>query len=166
MPVDFSNAFVLRHLELLGDNFRTKDLKPMPALLGIKSIRKIYAILSKHLAKTTYYWTPRALCVFEGQVARSVCGDIWIKNVISGIKAGKEEKIVISDCRFPNEIDLIKESLSGEEILSVRVNRHEKSPTKNATESALDKYKFDKVVENKGSLSEYQLKVMKIAAEE
>lgn len=57
-------------------------------------------------------YTPRDLCILEGTLARSVDPDIWAKHIATKIKHTRLHngalKIVITDTRYQNEIDLIQ----------------------------------------------------------
>lgn len=76
---------------------------------------------------------------------------------------GKLEKYpnwIITDVRFPNEAKSIKDR-SG---IVIRVNRGDKKPSENLHESetALDDYKFDYVIENNGTLEELVSRVKEV----
>ena len=60
--------------------------------------------------------------------------DIWVKSVQKQILTGKYERVVISDCRFINEINLIHE-LKGTLIWVQRINDESKKYIKTTNES-------------------------------
>lgn len=86
----------------------------------------------------------------------------------------REEGVVyiVPDCRFPNEIGLVKKNPENR-VISIRVNRDKtkfkRISTRSETdisETALDDYReFDHVVENDGTLEEFRAKVRKLTIE-
>lgn len=113
--------------------------------------------ISAWLNRETLYWTPRALMILEGQVARAVDVNHWTDKVIS--QAKYFNKIVIPDFRFPSEVERIKEVLGSQyKIITVRINRFDNKPN-DLAERDLDNFKFDYYLDNRGSLNELQIKV-------
>jgi hypothetical protein len=85
-----------------------------------------------------------------GVGARQVFNDqFWVSQGLSGLVAG--DKIVITDVRFPNEADAIKDL--GGQIWRVKrlgigaVNEH-------VSETAMDGYKVDQIFVNNGSVED------------
>lgn len=98
------------------------------------------------------YWTPRALAILVGSTMRSVNPDFWVEKAISQCQPG--QKYVISDCRYKNEIESVKRA--GANVITVRINRFDTSPSDDPSERDLDDYKFDVVINNKGTVTELQ----------
>lgn len=98
------------------------------------------------------YWTPRALCIFEGLNKRAVDPDYWIKQVIRTVQTpGPVHTYVISDLRFENEAIHLK----AVNAKLVRVNRFDTTDSQDSSERELDEYTaFDHVIQNKGSIEE------------
>ena len=74
---------------------------------------------------------------------------------------------IITDCRFPNEADAVK-SRGG---INIRVNRPKEVNTdelhiEHSSETALDDYKFDYVIDNTGTVEELINKVREILIKE
>jgi hypothetical protein len=108
--------------------------------------------------KLKLFWTPRALCILEGSVKRTANSEYWVKKAIE--KADKNGLFVISDLRYQSEIYSIKTSMSEEDTLvTVRVNRFEKTQSNDPSERDLDNAEFDHVIKNDGTLEEYMLKI-------
>jgi hypothetical protein len=91
--------------------------------------------------------------------------DYWIKKVLNKIntiqKQDPDSIIVITDGRYPNEHNAVKE-LGG---VSVKISRSSvfDPQDQHSSETALDKYEgFDFHLENEGSLDEYKEKVIKL----
>lgn len=82
---------------------------------------------------------------------RNVIGeDIWVNATLNNLKDGK---YVISDVRFPNEADAVRRNGG----FVVRILRPGIEPTNShESETALDKYHFDDVINNAGTLEEFQ----------
>ncbi len=59
--------------------------------------------------------------------------------------------VVFTDCRFPNECELVRK-LGGR---MWRVERGERLPEQHPSETALDNWKFDRVLHNNGTLEEH-----------
>lgn len=76
---------------------------------------------------------------------------IWIDAALTGLP--EDAKVVVTDCRFPNEAQAIKDR-SG----SVwRVKRRDVGPANaHPSETSLDDWKFDKTLMNYGTVEEYR----------
>ena len=67
----------------------------------------------------------------------------------------KFPKWCITDMRFPNEYDAIKEKGG----ILIRINRPGITFNEHLSETSLDNHKFDYVIENDGTLEDFKLKV-------
>jgi hypothetical protein len=103
----------------------------------------------------------RLLQVLGTDFGRKMLGDdVWINIALSGIKS--EDKIVVSDVRFPNEAEAIKK-LGG---TVWRINRHNHSAVNGHTsEHAMDNYMFNYVIYNDGTLDDLSDEVFMLAKE-
>lgn len=101
----------------------------------------------------------RLLQVLGTDVGRRMFGEnFWIDIALSGIKS--EDRVVISDVRFPNEGDAIRK-LGG---LLWRINRHNHSAVNgHASEHAMDNYMFNYVIYNDGTLDDLSEEVFMLA---
>lgn len=101
------------------------------------------------------YHTPRTLALIEGAMRRLIDKDYWVKKTLadveSDMKIYDEQVAVIADWRFPNEAEYIKDNFKGQTI-TVRVNRPGFDNSHDASETALDDYNFDYVIDNDKSL--------------
>jgi hypothetical protein len=69
------------------------------------------------------------------------------------------DHFVITDVRFPNEANLIK--LKGGEVW--RVNRGANKPiNSHSSESAMDDYKFDRIISNESTIQSLESEVFKL----
>lgn len=92
----------------------------------------------------------RLLQVMGTEVGRKMFGnDVWINKALSGLS--QEDRVVISDVRFPNEAEAIKK-LGG---MVWRINRSNASAVNgHPSEHAMDTYMFDHVIYNHNSLDD------------
>lgn len=79
---------------------------------------------------------------------------IWIDAALTGF--GEDARLVVTDCRFPNEAQAVKER--GGKVW--RVRRKGIGPANaHASETSLDNYDFDLIVDNDSTLEAFQDKV-------
>lgn len=95
--------------------------------------------------------------------------DVWIKAVLQKYH---DEKIIITDVRYPNEVKLIEEAGG----IVIRLNRKRDAGSVNkkmiddgrdrnhSSETALDNYKFQHVIDNGGSLQDLERQLLKIVS--
>lgn len=103
-------------------------------------------------------WTPRALCILEGSIKRSVTSQFWVEKVINSVKdeyfnKANSNSFVISDLRYKSEVEQLSNAF-GSKLTTVRVNRFTSSPSNDPSERDLDNYKFDVIIDNKSSLED------------
>lgn len=118
-----------------------------------------YGDLLKYIAKAFFNWNGekdeagRTLLQTLGDKFRGYDKDYFVKFVIDVLKANKDEWgiVLIGDCRFRNEIDLMRKNF---DTRSVRINRGDftggltTEQREHISETALDDYTFDYVIEN------------------
>ena len=83
---------------------------------------------------------------FGTDVCRKIKPDVWTSSCIARIKMSQTELAIVPDCRFPNEVEAIKEA--GGKVIRLTRSPHEDS---HLSENALtDDYQgFDCVIDNK-----------------
>ena len=89
---------------------------------------------------------------------RRIWPDIWVRALFDtfySLTDKRSTKWVITDCRFPNEAEVVK-SYGG---IVVRVNRGLPANL-HTSETALDHWKFDHVIDNNGTIEELHQKVL------
>ena len=136
--------YVLGSPDITYDHFQKQELKNIP--ISIPYVEKGI--------------TPRYIMqVYGTEVMRTLFNDnYWVDTVIGKIKESNSEFHVVSDCRFPNEIDRIKEKFSflSDKVFSVRIIRGENSLDTHPSETALDNYtKWDFMIMNNFSLDHF-----------
>lgn len=162
--------FMFREFRSAGGNIAMEPyVDPSGAFMGV---------MGRDAAQL--YWTPRALCILKGSVNRAVTSTFWTERAISQIKyksvgaakitttanaavesIHKSNKFVISDLRYQSEIDQLKAAF-GKNLVTVRVERFETSASTDPSERNLDNAKFDVVLNNKGTLQEFEQKVKEL----
>lgn len=135
--------------------FKEKPLLSYPVNTTDAFAEVIHKVLIKEFKEVEgkLYWTPRALCILEGSVKRSVDNGYWVEKVIRDIKESGINKAVISDLRYRSEVAQLREAF-GTDLVTIRVNRFETSPSNDASERDLDDQKFDYVISNTGSIED------------
>jgi hypothetical protein len=103
----------------------------------------------------------RLLQVLGTDVGRRMFGDkVWVKMLMDELNY--EDRVVISDVRFPNEAEAIKK-LGG---VVLRINRRNHSAVNGHTsEHALDNYMFNYVIYNDGTVDDLTDEVFMLAME-
>ena len=92
------------------------------------------------------YWTPRALAILEGSAKRSADGNFWVKKALS--EMDPNGLYVISDLRYKNEVSSVK-NLSTHNVINVRIDRFDSTPSADPSENDLNDYNFDFRLNNK-----------------
>jgi hypothetical protein len=143
-----------------ADNIRKAIIKLNPILNDgsriSESVKKIGWEPTKAISETR-----RLLQVFGTEIGREMFGeDFWVKQVLKQIEEDEiYDHFVITDVRFPNEANLIK--LKGGEVW--RVNRGANKPiNSHASESAMDDYKFDRIISNESTIQSLESEVFKL----
>ena len=115
---------------------------------------------------------PRELLITLGTdiIRNQIDENFHINRLIEDIKVLSHffDYFIVSDIRFPVEIEKVKENYS--DVVTIKMIRESDELTeeqkKNRTETALDNYdNFDYVIDNNKSLEDLELKVKEIIAE-
>lgn len=130
-----------------------------------------YADLLKFMCLQLFDWNGekntygRWLLQYVGtDVIRRQCPDFWVSFIIQELQFFPKawEYVIIPDCRFPNEIDRLKEA--GFEVKHIRIARsQENNLTENQrthiSETALNDVVPDYIIQNDGSMEDLERKV-------
>ncbi len=174
-PVVPKDAFALNIVKFMYKEFRdAKGRIPLDiqvdasgAVVGIMD----YPNYSRKEDHAQLYWTRRALCILEGSGKRTVDSNYWVTRAIEQMDntsvafldtPDDEAKFVISDLRYVSEVEPLRQAF-GNKLLTVRVNRFDSTESVDPSERDLDKYKFDLIIENKGTKEEFLEKINEIA---
>lgn len=103
-------------------------------------------------AKTSQPEIRRLLQAMGTEAGRKILGEsIWVDTVFRQVQERGLDKVVITDCRFPNEAEAVK----AQGGFVVRINRPGVRPVNNhPSEVSLDEWGFDYVVPNNDGLEE------------
>lgn len=134
MPVDPRDAFSKTVTDFMRGEFRDQNGKRY----------------DEGSPDSVMYWTPRALCILEGSTKRSADPDHWVKQAVAKTESGK--LYVISDARYKNEMESLKRT--GANIVTVRIERFDSSPSNDPSERDLDNYAFDHIINNRSGLDQ------------
>jgi len=173
-----ADTYKIPYASVYEQNLKELPLLEYPVESKDKFTAAIHDILKGEFAELEgkLYWTPRALCILEGSIKRAVNSSYWVESVISSIKStrayesyandvcganGISDKFVISDLRYKSEVEQLRAAF-GKELVTVRINRFDSSPSTDASERDLDDYEFNEVIDNKGTLEELFQKINKI----
>ena len=138
-------------------------LKESAKLLFRLTDKQVYGTHEKEEMDGRWGLTPREILQKLGtEVGRAIHPDVWVRNLCYRIIEQKFDKtcpaptmVLVTDCRFPNEIEVPRQIL--ENVLTIRVNRPGMAPTafdSHPSETALDSYNnFDYYVENDGDFA-------------
>jgi len=152
--------------------------KEFATVFGDGTVGKQSSALSEPWHQFDMYWTPRALCILEGSVKRSVNSKYWTQRVINNIKnesqigtvtaygmvafpqkitkIDPQDKFVISDLRYASEVEQLKEAF-GDDLILVRINRWDGSPSSDPSETDLNDYSFTYRINNKKDIKNLYL---------
>lgn len=111
------------------------------------------------------YWqkTPRQILqAFGTDAFRQEFGqDVWVRNTLERMRLRLPQKAVITDVRFPNEVEAIQNV--GGRVIRVDASERLDQSDEHSSETALDDYEgFDVRIENNGTLAEYKRKIQSV----
>ena len=104
-----------------------------------------------------------------GTTGRNYNRNIWVDKVVTKIQwwtwqSSDNQLAVVTDTRYPNEIQRVKHEFS--DVVTIRITRDSVEKLKHTSETALDQWTdWDYLVENNGSLEEFQKKILEIMEE-
>jgi hypothetical protein len=106
--------------------------------------------------------TVRDLLIKEALFKRKQDPDIWVNKVIDKIKlrCDVNSSVVIPDFRYPNEYARLKSVFPEDNIITVSVKRYAKSSINDPSETSLDTFKFDKIINNDTDLKTFRYNVL------
>lgn len=143
---------------------------------GYKVLVTHYADLLKYICKTFFDWDGKKdeygrdlLQIVGTDVIRKKDPDFWVKFIrdILQFFPDRWDYVIIPDCRFPNEIDVIKKTFS--DAIHIRVIRPDfespLTPEQQAhiSETALDDVMPDHFIHNTGTLEDHYKRMNLVA---
>jgi hypothetical protein len=134
-----------------------------------------YADLVKYICKQFFNWDGikdekgRGLLQYVGtEKVRSKYPDFWVDFVMNMLILfkGEWDYVIIPDARFPNEIDKLRNMGWDCTVLRVERNNFKSKLTEeqlqHPSETALDNYKFDYIIDNNGTIEELKTEIAKV----
>lgn len=136
---------------------------------GYKVLIVHYADLLKHICRSFFGWdgkkdeAGRHVLQYVGtDIIRAKRPDYWVDFVIDilGLFPDEWDYVLIPDCRFPNEIECLKQT--GIDTIHIRVVRHNfispltAEQQAHPSETALDNTVPDYYIDNAGSLADLE----------
>ena len=114
-------------------------------------------------------WTPRRLLQFVGTelMRNNIDKDIWVKSIILRIKEGLTQDpnvlYVVPDIRFPNEMQRLRDEF-GDSFKMVKVIRATNVQLNGIQNHESEAYEIegDFVIENNGTLAEFEIKIAQL----
>jgi hypothetical protein len=95
--------------------------------------------------------TYRDILIAEAAAQRSKDPDIYVR---AASKKIRNQRIVITDWRYPNEHAFIKEAFPNATIITIRIDRKDVTPMTDISEHLLDDYAFDVRISNDGTITD------------
>lgn len=150
--------------------FKEMELPEYPV---IDSDENTNYLLKKFAPKRLKHWTPRHLVILEGAAKRTVNPNYWKQDVVNKIlqdykNNGENGNYVISDWRYPDEADYVKQMLKDKfDFVLIRIVRNKSNCKENKhqdiTETALDDYTFfDHYISNNSNLNDFYQNIEKL----
>ena len=103
------------------------------------------------------FLTPRDIIKLECNIKRIININFWTDMVIESIKKSSkydDSLTVISDVRFLDQIERIKDIFYNDDVRTVKINRFKYPPSEDITETELDTYQFDLAIDNKDTIED------------
>ena len=107
--------------------------------------------------------TPRKYLQQLGDLGKELCGpDVWTKIAINKINESEKNIIIITDCRFIQELELIKANFDCTSIKVIREGQDRIETNGHASEAGLSNNLFDLLIKHNSNWPEYKNIVLDI----
>lgn len=149
-----------------GKDASAEILKNIFEARGKRVLITHYADLLKYICRTFFNWNGKkddyGRTLLQ-KIGTNVIGarqqDFWVNFIVSILKFFPNEwdVVLIPDCRFPVEIEVMKDNFDTSVLRIERPNFDNglsKEQKAHASETALDDYKFDTIIYNSSTLEE------------
>lgn len=171
-------VFVMDHDNVWDRGLRELPLKNLPNYVDLERIFSSDLISSKTKSEVleklnnknleeNQYWSVRKLLQFIGtEMFRNMINrDTWVMNFVQRLEPGIN--YVITDCRFPNELDWVKTRFGGKVVFTevIRSGYDGKGVGIENHESERYKLPADAIIENNGTLEDLYHKVEKLMSD-
>lgn len=161
-PVPATDEFTKMLSNFMVREFRTSKNDKA----DVKYIRSENGILETFILDwEPLYHTPRSLAILVGSSMRAATSNFWVKKAIDSMTEHLsfefQTNFVISDLRYKSEAKQLKEAF-GDQLVTVRINRFDSSPSADPSELDLVDYKHDFEIDNKGKKEDLFLNIESI----
>jgi len=102
-------------------------------------------LLGRDLSDSNFLTAREFLQLFGTDVCRAIKSDVWTSSCLTRIKDSNTELAIVSDCRFPNEVEAIK-SVEGKVIRLTRCPYNDEHESETALTDGYEGY--DCVIDN------------------
>ena len=156
LPVEPKDDFTRMISEFMFKEFRDeRGRQPIKYVTGDN-----FCGIFSDAGQEKLYHTPRSLCILKGSTNRIVKSNFWVEKTFEKIdeslKNNPNRIVVVPDLRYKSEMLQFRKKF-GDDFNTIRITRHESSPSNDPSERDLDGSKFDFHVDNSGIL-EYTCK--------
>jgi hypothetical protein len=157
-----------------GKDTSATILKEIYEANGKRVLITHYADLLKYICKTFFGWNGEkddyGRTLLQQVGTNIVCAkqpDFWVDFIINilSLFEGTWDIVIIPDCRFINEIEKMRANFDTTVIRVARPNFDNglsEIQKQHPSETALDNFKFDAVIQNNGSLEELKAELLKL----
>lgn len=158
-----------------GKDASAEILKEIFEANGKRVLITHYADLLKYICKAFFGWNgdkDSAGRTLLQKIGTNTIGrqqpDFWVNFLVSIFKFFEHEWdiVLIPDCRFPIEAEVMKQNFDTELLRIERPgfdNGLSSEQKAHASETSLDNYSFDKLIYNSGTLEELRMKLIDYA---
>ena len=157
-----------------GKDTTATIMKSALEVRGNKVLVFHYADLLKYLCREYFGWNGekddagRTLLQHVGtDIVRGKDPNYWVNFAVSFLKMFEDEwdYVLIPDCRFPNEVEVMKSNFDAIHVRVVRPNFDgplNDEQKKHPSETALDNYPYDELITNNTSVTNLGLNILNI----
>lgn len=146
----------------IGPFFSSKHGLPLEMKANIDSLIDEFTFTKENFYEDKTDITRVLLQTYGTEIARRRFDDqFWVKKMAERINNDIEtDAIIVTDVRFPNEIEDIHDFIKGWRIVPIRIERNIPRNAliqEHPSETALDAYKFwEFIIDNNGTLEEFK----------
>jgi len=152
---------MVKHRNFERRSFATRVRATVAGLTGLR-LKDVSSRESKKIVPSGFTYTIGQLLQIVGAgMKQLICSDVWITPVISSCGA----RCLITDCRYPEEASAIEAKggfvirIEGDPA-RIRELNEDGRDLNHPSETALDDYSFELVIENSGSLEQLEEKLL------
>lgn len=134
------------------------ELKKRASLMYNIPLDHFYSRKFKEIVYPPAGISPRNACIELGTMQRKQDNDYWANSVVFQISKAVPDRVVISDCRYPNEYDVIKKNFMNSRVICYWVSRNTLSSIvhSDSSENSIHFYSsfIDEFIDNNGNIKD------------